>query len=127
MKNRTTAALLSLFLGGIGGQNFYLGHTMMGLLSLLFCWTFIPAILGLVDFIRFLSMTDRAFNAKYNAAFAALQAQPQQIVVNVQNTASATNAGDTMSRLKELHEMKVSGILMEVEFQAEKGKLLAAR
>jgi TM2 domain-containing membrane protein YozV len=127
MKNKTTAALLSLFLGGIGGQNFYLGHTMMGLLSVFFCWTFIPAFLGLFDFIRFLSMTDQAFNAKYNAAFAAFQAQPQQIVVNVQNTASAANAGDTMSRVKDLHEMKLSGILTEAEFQTEKGKLLAAR
>jgi Short C-terminal domain len=73
-------------------------------------------------------MSEESFNAKYNAAhLAGLRAAPQQIVVNVQNTASAGHPGDSMSRLKELHEMKVSGILTEAEFQSEKGKLLAAR
>ena len=35
-KNRTTAALLALLLGGIGAHKFYLGETGKGLIYLLF-------------------------------------------------------------------------------------------
>lgn len=49
MKNKTTAILLALFLGGLGIHHFYLEHYGRGILYLLFCWTGIPAILGVVD------------------------------------------------------------------------------
>jgi TM2 domain-containing membrane protein YozV len=126
MKNKTTAALLALFLGGIGGHKFYLGQTMMGLLYLCFCWTFIPMFIAFCEFIGFLVMSEQSFDAKYNPALMAVHAQPQQIVVNVQNSATAGHALDLASRLKALHELKVSGALTEDEFQAEKRKLLAA-
>lgn len=44
----STAVLLALFTGGIGGQFFYLGKTLMGVLCVLFCWTFIPAIVAVI-------------------------------------------------------------------------------
>jgi TM2 domain-containing membrane protein YozV len=47
MKDKTTAAILSLLLGGLGVHKFYLGKGVWGLLYLVFCWTFIPAIIGL--------------------------------------------------------------------------------
>ena len=49
MKDKTTAILLALFLGGLGIHHFYLGHYGRGILYLIFCWTGIPAILGVVD------------------------------------------------------------------------------
>jgi len=64
-KNKLTAALLALFLGGIGAHNFYLGQTVMGVLYLLFCWTFIPAILGLIEGLVLLSMSEEKFQKKY--------------------------------------------------------------
>lgn len=65
-RNRMVAALLAFFLGGIGGQKFYLGKTTQGVLCLLFFWTFIPAILGFIEFILLLLMNDEAFAQKYN-------------------------------------------------------------
>ena len=65
-KTRMTAAILALLLGGIGSHRFYLGETVVGLIYLLFCWTFIPAIIAFIEFIIFLTMTDDSFNQKYN-------------------------------------------------------------
>lgn len=66
MKSKTTAAILAFFLGGLGIHRFYLGQTGMGILFLLFCWTGIPAIIALIDFIRYLCMSDQEFHAKYS-------------------------------------------------------------
>lgn len=38
--------LLALFLGGLGAHHFYAGYTSKGWIYLLFCWTYIPAILA---------------------------------------------------------------------------------
>ena len=67
-RNRTTAAILALFFGGLGVHKFYLGQSGLGILYLLFFWTFIPAIVGFIEGIVYLSMTEQAFAAKYNAA-----------------------------------------------------------
>lgn len=66
MKSKTTAAILAFFLGGLGIHRFYLGQTGMGILFLLFCWTGIPSIIALIDFIRYLCMSDEEFQAKYS-------------------------------------------------------------
>ena len=47
-KKRITAALLALFLGGLGIHFFYLNKPVAGLVFLLLCWTFIPAILAFI-------------------------------------------------------------------------------
>ena len=60
-KSRITAALLAFFLGGIGVHKFYMGKTVMGILYLLFCWTFIPAIIAFVEFVILLTESDEAF------------------------------------------------------------------
>lgn len=66
-KDRLSAALLAIFLGGIGIHKFYLGKTTAGVLYLVFFWTFIPTILGIIDFALTLFMDDEAFDAKYNS------------------------------------------------------------
>jgi TM2 domain-containing membrane protein YozV len=43
-------------------------NSILGVLakeSLLFCWTFIPMLIGLIEGIVYLTMTDDKFNAKY--------------------------------------------------------------
>lgn len=53
MKDKTTAILLSFFLGGLGIDRFYLGYTGIGVLKLLTCGC--CGILALIDFIRLLT------------------------------------------------------------------------
>lgn len=64
--NKIVAAFLALFLGGLGIHKFYLGKPKQGVFYLLFFWTFIPAILAFIDAIRYLTMDDEAFEAKYS-------------------------------------------------------------
>ncbi len=64
-KNRVTAAILALLLGGIGIHHFYLGNTLLGVIYLLFCWTFIPGIIALVEGIFLLCMSDATFDKRY--------------------------------------------------------------
>ena len=50
-KNKWVAFFLCLFLGGIGAHKFYEGKIVMGILYLLFCWTYIPVAISIVDLI----------------------------------------------------------------------------
>ncbi|WP_295221032.1 TM2 domain-containing protein [uncultured Chryseobacterium sp.] len=67
MKSKSTTVLLTFFLGGLGIHRFYLGQNILGLLYLLFCWTFIPSCIALIDFFVFLCMSESRFNYKYNS------------------------------------------------------------
>jgi TM2 domain-containing membrane protein YozV len=67
MKDKTTAILLSIFLGGIGAHHFYLGDSKKGILYLVFCWTMVPGILAIVDLVKFIKMSDEEFNLQYNS------------------------------------------------------------
>ena len=65
-KSKIAAGILALFLGGFGIHKFYLGSGGWGILYLLFCWTFIPAIAAFVEAIILLTMSDDRFDQKYN-------------------------------------------------------------
>lgn len=60
-KSSTTAVLLALFLGGLGAHKFYMGQTGMGILYLVFCWTYIPSIIAFIE-----AFTIAGQVAKYN-------------------------------------------------------------
>lgn len=64
-KSKIAAALFAFFLGAFGAHKFYLGQIGLGILYLVFFWTFIPAIIAFVEFIILLTMSDDAFNKKY--------------------------------------------------------------
>lgn len=69
MKKRAYAIVysaLSIMLGGIGIQKFYLGQTKRGILHVLFFWSFIPTILCVIDLLKFTFMTEEEFDEKYN-------------------------------------------------------------
>lgn len=65
MKNRYVAVLLAFFLGGLGVHKFYLGK-WTGIFYLIFCWTYVPSIIALVEGILYLVNGEDAFNEKYN-------------------------------------------------------------
>jgi len=64
-KSKIVAGLLAIFLGGIGVHKFYLGKIGMGILYLVFCWTFIPEIVGIIEGIIYLTSSDEKFYEKY--------------------------------------------------------------
>jgi len=57
--------MLALFLGGLGIHKFYLNRPGWGLVYLLLCWTFIPAIVGFFEGLGYLFSSDEAFAQKY--------------------------------------------------------------
>lgn len=65
IKNKLVAGILAILLGSIGVHKFYLGQKSKGILFLLFFWTYIPGILGLIEGITILCSNDENFQIKY--------------------------------------------------------------
>lgn len=61
---RKMAIVLALFLGWLGAHRFYLGQTGIGVAYLIILYFFAPlaVILGLIDAIRYIFMSDEAFS-----------------------------------------------------------------
>jgi TM2 domain-containing membrane protein YozV len=72
-KSKTTAGILAILLGGLGVHKFYLGQILMGLLYLFFCWTFIPALVALIEGIILLTLPDDQFQSRYGTSDRARQ------------------------------------------------------
>jgi TM2 domain-containing membrane protein YozV len=66
-KTKTVAILLALFLGGLGAHKFYLKQNVIGILYVLFFWTYIPALLSILEAIVYATMSRKDFNKKYNS------------------------------------------------------------
>ena len=66
MKDYGIAVALTFFLGGVGAHKFYLNKTMLGILYVLFCWTFVPLIISLLECLILLFMGKNKFDKKYN-------------------------------------------------------------
>lgn len=65
-RSRGMAAFLSIVFGGAGIHKFYLGKPWWGLAYILFSWTFIPMLLGFIEGIMFLGMSNQEFEKKYS-------------------------------------------------------------
>lgn len=80
MKNKVAAALFAFFLGGFGIHRFYLGQVGLGFIYLIFCWTFIPVLIGFIDGIVFLVTDEQSFNAKYNSQYLRSQSHRNNLI-----------------------------------------------
>jgi TM2 domain-containing membrane protein YozV/ribosomal protein L40E len=69
-RDEVVGILLALFLGGFGAHRFYLRQTGRGVLYLLFCWTGIPSLIGLIECFLMPGRV-REFNALQAATLAA--------------------------------------------------------
>lgn len=59
--NKIAYGLIAIFIGDFGIHRFYAGRWLSGILYLLFFWTFIPGILGLVEGIIALTRNDDGY------------------------------------------------------------------
>src|SRR6185437_2049842 len=64
-RNRIVAAVFAILLGGFGIHKFYLGRVGQGILYLVFCWTLFPAVIGFIEGIIYLTMSEQEFENKY--------------------------------------------------------------
>lgn len=65
MKNNVAAGLLALFLGGLGIHKFYNGSWGWGILYILFVWTYVPALVALIEAIIYLTNASQ-YDITYN-------------------------------------------------------------
>lgn len=126
MKSKTTAAILAIFLGGIGVHRFYLNQSGLGILYLLFCWTFIPLMVSLIDFIWLLTMDENRFNLKFNATYQYPTPYPTNtnITVNSGNQNQPHSNTSASDEIKKLYDLKEKGIITQEEFELKKKILL---
>ena len=64
-KSKTLAAILAIFLGGIGIHKLYLGQPVRAIIFFLFSWTGIPFLVGIVQGISYLLMSEQKFAQKF--------------------------------------------------------------
>lgn len=67
--NKMTAGMLSILLGNFGIGHFYTGQILRGVLDVLFFWTGVPGLIGLIEGIIWLSDDDAEWEvrcAKWN-------------------------------------------------------------
>nr|WP_255639983.1 TM2 domain-containing protein [Pseudalkalibacillus hwajinpoensis] len=68
-KNRITAGVLAILLGSFGAHKFYLGRWGWGIIYLLFSWTYIPTIVGLIEGVIYLFSSNESFASKHDRNF----------------------------------------------------------
>jgi TM2 domain-containing membrane protein YozV/Tfp pilus assembly protein PilE len=72
MINKAALLLVTFFLGGLGVHKFYTGRNLQGTLCILFCWTGIPALISLIEFIIYAFTSSERLNEKYQSSGSAL-------------------------------------------------------
>ena len=108
MKNKTTALVLSILLGGLGVDRFYLGYTGMGVLKLLTGGCF--GILAIIDIINIATgKLKPADGSEYED-------------VSSSSAVQAVNPYESLDKLSKLHDQ---GVLTDEEFAAMKAECLS--
>ena len=65
VKSRIRAAIFAMTLGWLGVHKFYLRRPVWGILYAVFCWTYIPFFLGILDGIILFCTSNARFEKKY--------------------------------------------------------------
>ncbi len=119
MRNKTVAALLALFLGGFGVHKFYLGQNALGIVYLIFFWSYIPALIAFFESIGLFLMSETAFNSQYNAHL--INPNP---VINLGLRNNNLNPRDQIATLTELKKLYDAGIITAEEYERKRRKYL---
>lgn len=110
MKSKMTALILSILLGGLGVDRFYLGYTGMGVLKLLTGGCF--GVLWIIDIINI--ATGKLLPADGSA-------YDNDLEVTSSPKPNNSNAFDDLEKISKLKEQ---GVLSEEEYAALKAKAL---
>lgn len=111
MKNKTTALILSVLVGGLGIDRFYLGYTGMGVLKLLTAGCF--GILYIIDIVNIATgKLLPADGSPYEDDTKSAPIQSQQV----------SNSYDDLEKIAKLHQQ---GVLNDDEFAKLKADCLA--
>lgn len=113
MKNRVTAGILAILIGGFGIHKFYLGKTGEGILYILFCWTGIPAIIGLIEGVLYLTQSDEEFRVKNGL--------DSVVSTGEVFSGSSVSKADELKKYNDLYE---SGAITKSEYDKIKADLL---
>lgn len=109
MKNKTTALILAIFVGGLGVDRFYLGYTGMGLLKLFTGGCF--GVLWILDIVNIATgKLKPADGSDYEDDLNGSQASNNR-----------TNQFDDLEKLAKLHEQ---GILSDEEYNRMKAEII---
>ena len=111
MKDRTTALILSVLMGGLGIDRFYLGYTGMGVLKLLTGGVF--GVLWILDVINIA-------NGNLQPADGFCYSEKSGM-----NSSPPSSVTDPYEELKKIAQLKEQGILTEEEFIKMKADCLA--
>jgi len=110
MKSKTTALILSVLLGGLGVDRFYLGYTGMGVLKLLTGGCF--GVLYIIDIINI-------------ATGKLVPADGSGYDANDPLNASAPKAADPYADLEKLAKLHEQGVLNDEEFAKMKADCMS--
>lgn len=110
MKSKTTALILSILVGGLGIDRFYLGYTGIGVLKLLTGGCF--GILYIIDIVNI---------ATGNLCPADGSPYEDDKKAAAPQSSLAANAADELKKYKNLLD---EGVITEEEFQSKKEQLL---
>lgn len=66
-KSKSVSIGLALVFGAFGAHKIYLDKPGKGLLYMMFCWTGIPTIVGIVDAVKYIRMEDDEFQQRFIA------------------------------------------------------------
>lgn len=65
--SKAVLLLVTFFLGGLGGHKFYTNRIGWGIAYLLLCWTGIPGLVALIEFVIYIFTSEEELNQKYTA------------------------------------------------------------
>jgi len=114
MKQKVVALVLCWFFGWLGAHKFYLGQAGVGMLYVLFCWTFIPGLVAFVEFWILLFMSEAEFNRQFNLQLHSSRAGADTVA----------SASETTKALVDLKNLYDAGVITPEEYEEKRRNLL---